>query len=211
MVVADVRADRGEAVAGALGERAASVALDVTDAGAWDACLAEAEGRFGPVSVLVNNAGIVHEGPLAELSEADYRRVVDVNQVGVFLGMRAVVPSMRRAGGGSIVNVSSIGGIVAFPGVLGYVAAKWAVRGMTKAAAQELAADGVRVNSVYPGLVETDMTPPDTPAAAQVRTQPIPRLGRPEEIADLVLFLASDESSYCTGAEFVADGGFTTR
>ena len=211
VVVADVRADRGAAVADPLGDRAAFVELDVTDADAWTACLASAEERFGPVSVLVNNAGIVHGGPLAELSEADYRRVVDVNQVGVFLGMRAVVPSMRRAGGGSIVNVSSIGGIVSFPNVLGYVAAKWAVRGMTKAAAQELAVDGIRVNSVHPGLVETEMTPPDTPAAAQVRTQPITRLGRPEEIADLVLFLASGESSYCTGSEFVADGGFTTR
>ncbi len=211
VVVADVRADRGWAVADALGDRAAFLPLDVTDGGAWSGCIEEAERLFGPVSVLVNNAGVVHSAPLGELTETDYRRVVDVNQVGVFLGMRAVLPSMRRAGGGSIVNVSSIGGIVSFPNVLGYVAAKWAVRGMTKAAAQELAADGIRVNSVHPGLVETEMTPADTPAAAQVRTQPIARLGRPEEIADLVLFLASDESSYCTGSEFVADGGFTTR
>ena len=179
------------------------------------AALFEAADALGTVTGLVSNAGIV--APPSRVDDLDrdrVRRMLEVNVVGAFSCARHAVRRMSTAHGGrggSIVNVSSIGGIVSFPNVLGYVAAKWAVRGMTKAAAQELAADGIRVNSVHPGLVETEMTPPDTPAAAQVRTQPIARLGRPEEIADLVLFLASAESSYCTGSEFVADGGFTTR
>lgn len=183
---------------------------DVTDSAGWKDVIAAAEDTFGPVTVLVNNAGILSQARLEDLDEADYRHVVDVNQVGVFFGMRAVLPSMRRAGGGSIVNISSIAGLVGFADFFAYTTSKWAVRGMTKAAALELAPDNIRVNSVHPGFVTTQMTTGlDTEPV--VRTQPIARMGRPEEVARLVLFLASDESSYSTGSEFVTDGGYTCR
>ncbi|WP_433678631.1 glucose 1-dehydrogenase [Nocardia sp. CA-119907] len=211
VVIADVLADEGKAVAAELGDDALFVPLDVTDESAWAAVVAEAERTFGPVWGLVNNAGIVHVDPIERLAEADYRRVIDVNQVGVFLGMKAVVPSMRRAGGGSIVNISSIGGIIAFSNILGYVASKWAVRGMTKAAAQEFGADGIRVNSVHPGVVATEMTADSDRSNSMVHDQPLPRAAAPGELANLVLFLISDESSFCTGSEFVADGGYTTK
>jgi 3alpha(or 20beta)-hydroxysteroid dehydrogenase len=211
VVVTDVLAERGRALADEIGGRARFVDHDVTDPAGWSDVVRAAEEAFGPVSVLVNNAGILHEEPLESLDEADYRRVVEVNQVGVFLGMRAVLPSMRRAGGGSIVNISSVAGIVGFPGFLGYVASKWAIRGMTKAAALELAGDGIRVNSVHPGVIDTEMTKGLSAADAAVAAQPIPRKGRPEEIARLVCFLASDESSFSTGSEFVADGGLTCQ
>ncbi|MEV5833210.1 glucose 1-dehydrogenase [Nocardia sp. NPDC052112] len=211
VVVADVLADEGKAVAAELGDRAMFCPLDVTDEAAWTAVVAEAEHTFGPVSGLVNNAGIVHVDPIERLAEADYRRVIDVNQVGVFLGMKAVVPSMRRAGGGSIVNISSIGGIIAFSNILGYVASKWAVRGMTKAAAQEFGADGIRVNSVHPGVVATEMTADSDRSNSMVHDQPLPRAAAPGELANLVLFLISDEAGFCTGSEFVADGGYTTK
>lgn len=211
VVVTDVLAEQGRELAGQLGDRARFVDHDVSDAAGWSEVVRAAEDAFGPVSVLVNNAGILREAPLESLDEADYRRVVDVNQVGVFLGMRAVVPSMRRAGGGSIVNISSVAGIVGFPGFLGYVASKWAIRGMTKAAALELAGDRIRVNSVHPGVIDTEMTRGLSAGDAAVAAQPIPRKGRPEEIARLVCFLASDESSFSTGSEFVADGGLTCQ
>lgn len=211
VVVADVLVDEGAAVAAELGDHAVFCALDVTDESAWTAVVAEAERAFGPVSGLVNNAGIVHVDPIERLAEADYRKVIDVNQVGVFLGMKAVVPSMRRAGGGSIVNISSIGGIIAFSNILGYVASKWAVRGMTKAAAQEFGADGIRVNSVHPGVVATEMTADSDRSHSMVHDQPLPRAAAPGELANLVLFLISDEAGFCTGSEFVADGGYTTK
>lgn len=193
-----------------LGQNARFVQHDVTDADSWQRVISAAEDAFGPVSVLVNNAGILRQGRLEETDEAEFRQVLEVNQIGTFLGMRAVLPSMRRAGGGSVVNISSIAGLVGFPGFFGYVATKWAIRGMTKAAALELAPDGIRVNSVHPGVIETEMTR-DIDRGEMVGTQPIPRIGQPVEIANLVLFLASDESSYTTGSEFVADGGYVCR
>lgn len=209
VVIADVLDEEGTALSGELGEAAAFVHLDVADADSWQSAVAAAERLFGPVDVLVNNAGIVHNQPLEEMSEEDFRRDIDVNQVGVFLGMKAVIGSMRRAGGGSIVNISSIGGIIAFSGIMGYTATKWAVRGMTKGAAQELGPEGIRVNSVHPGFVTTPMTE-GSGVDDLAGIQPLRRTGRPEELANLVLFLASDESSYSTGSEFVADGGYTS-
>ncbi|WP_306358048.1 MULTISPECIES: glucose 1-dehydrogenase [unclassified Nocardia] len=211
VTIADVLAEPGRAVAAEIGDAALFLPLDVTDEGDWTTVIATAEARFGPVSGLVNNAGIVHVDPIEKLSEADYRRVVDVNQVGVFLGMKTVIGSMRRAGVGSIVNISSTGGLIGYADILGYVASKWAVRGMTKTAAQELAADNIRVNSVHPGIVATEMTAASDRSRSIAATQPIARPATPEELANLVLFLISDESSYSTGAEFVADGGFTTQ
>ncbi|MEU6419633.1 SDR family oxidoreductase [Streptomyces spiralis] len=199
VIVADLLDPDGEALVEPLGE-GARCTTDV---------VAYAEATFGPVTVLVNNAGIVHNQPLEDLSAADYRKVVDVNQFGVFLGMRAVVPSMRRAGGGSIINISSVAGLIAFPHVLGYVASKWAVRGMSKAAAQELGRYGIRVNSVHPGIIDTPMTA-GTESAAQTAHQPLAHPGEPGDIAAAVAFLATDQSKYITGTEVVVDGGFTS-
>ena len=218
VAVCDVRDAEGEALAAEIGEAARYHRLDVTREDDWARVVAEVERAFGPVTVLVNNAGIAEFGPLAELSLESWHRVVAVNQTGVFLGMREVVAPMTRAGGGSIVNVSSIDGLVGQDGVLSYVASKWAVRGMTKTAARELASRGIRVNSIHPGFIHTHLAVEDDAHldavhavldAHTAKLAPMGRTGAPEEIARLALFLASDESSYSTGSEFVADGGMT--
>ncbi|HEY7595602.1 MAG TPA: glucose 1-dehydrogenase [Actinophytocola sp.] len=208
VVLADVDDDAGKALAGELG--ADYVHLDVSQEDGWAAALE----AHGPVTVLVNNAGVLHFSPLHETKLADYERVVRVNQIGTFLGMRAVVPGMVEAGGGSIINVSSVEGLAAAPLLTAYTASKFAIRGMTKVAALELAGKGVRVNSVHPGVVETGLLP--TALGGQpvdlshvAKRVPMRRVGQAAEIAELVVFLASDESSYCTGSEFVADGGVT--
>ncbi|HTV94966.1 MAG TPA: glucose 1-dehydrogenase [Steroidobacteraceae bacterium] len=206
----DVLEEEGRALAGELGENAMFLRHDVTRLAAWTEVVRATEERFGPVGVLVNNAGIIHQEPLETVSEANYRRVIDVNQVGVLLGMQAVLGSMLRAGKGSIINISSVAGLTCFPGIIGYVASKWAVRGMSKAAAVELGPRGIRVNSVHPGFIDTPMNPipADSPA---ILSQPLPRKAMPQELAGLIVFLASDESSYCTGSEFIADGGYTAQ
>jgi len=209
VAIADVLVAEGKQLAAELGDSAIFLELDVTSEAGWQEVVRQTEEAFGPVTGLVNNAGIVHVDPIEQLAEADYRRVIDVNQVGVFLGMKAAIPSLKRAGTGSIVNISSIGGIIAFSGILGYVASKWAVRGMTKTAAQELGAHGIRVNSVHPGVVASPMTRDSDRSHSMVDQQALAREAEPEEIAALVLFLLSDESSYSTGSEFVADGGYT--
>jgi 3alpha(or 20beta)-hydroxysteroid dehydrogenase len=208
VVLADVADEAGKALADELG--AQYVHLDVSQEDDWAAAL----DAHGPFTVLVNNAGVLHFAPLHETKLADYERVIRVNQVGTFLGMRAVVPGMVEAGGGSIINVSSVEGLAAAPLLTAYTASKFAIRGMTKVAALELASKGVRVNSVHPGVVETGLLP--TALGGQpvdlslvARRVPMRRVGQPAEIANLVVFLASDESSYCTGSEFVADGGVT--
>ncbi|WP_030609631.1 glucose 1-dehydrogenase [Streptomyces fulvoviolaceus] len=209
VVITDVIKDEGSALAAELGEHARFLAHDVTDAAGWDEVVAAAEDTFGPVDVLVNNAGIQKTGPLLDLSEADYRKVIDVNQVSVFLGMRAVIPSMRRAGGGSIVNISSLAGLIGSPMTVAYAASKFAVRGMTKAAAAEFGPEGIRVNSVHPGFIRTPMVvdlPDDHPV---IQSAPLGRIADPSEVTALVLYLASDESSFSTGSEFVVDGGYS--
>jgi 3alpha(or 20beta)-hydroxysteroid dehydrogenase len=183
----------------------AFVELDVTSELQWARALEHARERFGPVTILVNNAGIMVRAPLVETSLADFEHVLRVNLVGQFLGIRAVVPQMCAAGGGSIVNVSSVAGLIGTSGRSAYSASKWGIRGLTKTAALELARDGIRVNSVHPGVTETDMiasAPGDVTAS-----QPIPRRATPDEIAQMVLFLATDRSSYATGSEFIVDGG----
>jgi 3alpha(or 20beta)-hydroxysteroid dehydrogenase len=210
VVIADVLEQEGRMLADDLGDQAIFYGLDVTSDAGWAATVAASEDAFGPVSVLVNNAGIVHIGSIAETEPAAWRQVIDINLTGTYLGIRSVVPSMRRAGGGAIVNISSIEGMRGNFGVGSYVASKWGVRGLTKTAALELGRDNIRVNSIYPGAVTTPMTAaPHTAAmvSASVIGLAIPRMGDPDEITRLVLFVASDEASFSTGAEFIADGG----
>lgn len=204
VVIGDVLDEDGVALADDLGDTATFVHLDVSSEDDWQAAYAATEERYGPVNLLVNNAGIVVFGPIEHTDPSDFRRLIDVNLTGTFLGMHYGVPSLRRAGGGAIVNVSSTAGFMGYANIVAYVASKWAVRGMTKTAAMELGVDGVRVFSIHPGPIRTPMTDGlgDDLAAAQ----PIPRLGEPEEVTKLVLFLAAD-ATYTTGAEFIIDGG----
>lgn len=213
VAIADVENDEGEALSEELGAAATYFPLDVTEEKQWESTVDGVLKAFDGLDILINNAGVVHFAAVADTSLADYERVIGVNQIGPFLGMRAVAATMSAAGSGSIINVSSIEGLAALPFAMSYTASKFAVRGMTKVAALELGDKGVRVNSVHPGVIDTKMLR-DT-AGPGVDPSPIGekvalrRLGRPEEIADLMVFLGSSESSYCTGSEFVADGGAT--
>lgn len=215
VVLADVLDEEGSKVAGSLGEAATYVHHDVSLEEDWSNAIATTVQRFGRLDVLVNNAGILHVAPVAEITLDDYMRVVRVNQVGCLLGMRAAIPEMARGGGGSIINVSSTAGIEGQAGLVAYVATKFAIVGMTRTAALELGRLGIRVNAILPGGIDTPMGRGDVEGFATVDTDavyasfPIPRIGRPEEVASLALFLASDESSYCTGSQFVVDGGLT--
>lgn len=184
--------------------RAVYTHLDVTSEAEWNEAVAFAEDTFGPVSHLVNNAGIVMFAPIEHLRPADWQRTLDINLTGAWLGMRAVIPSIRRAGGGSIVNVSSTAGMVGYANLGAYVASKWGLRGLTKTAALELGRDGIRVNLIHPGPVRTPMTAGmDDDICA---SQPIPRMGEPAEVTSLLLYLIAD-ATYSTGHEFIADGG----
>jgi 3alpha(or 20beta)-hydroxysteroid dehydrogenase len=210
VVVTDVD-DAGRAVAQTL-DGSVFCHLDVGSPGDWTAVVEQAVGQFGSVDVLVNNAGLVYQAALVDTTLADFERVVRVNQTGPFLGMQAVLPAMRAAGGGSIINVSSVRGLSGANGLLAYTATKFALRGMTKVAAIELGRFGIRVNSIHPGAVATEgvLGPAidDLDAIdARFSELPISRIGRPGDVAAMAVFLASDESSYCTGAEFVVDGG----
>jgi 3alpha(or 20beta)-hydroxysteroid dehydrogenase len=208
VLLADVDDEVGERTAASIGGSASYGHLDVTSESDWSAVVSWILGSHGRLDVLVNNAGVWLAGPLAEMSLADYRRVIDVNQVGAFLGMRAVVPAMRAAGSGSIVNISSLAGLRGAQVSTAYAASKWAVRGMSRQAAAELAADGIRVNAVFPGYVDTGMIDAGHDEIAQ-RVPLGRRLATPEEIAEVVVFLASDAARYITGAEIVVDGGVT--
>lgn len=209
VVIGDLLEEQGAQLADELGDQALFVNLDVTDESSWEAAVAAAEQRFGPVSTLINNAGIERHGSIADGDPAVWRAVIDINLTGTYLGMRAVVPSMRRRGGGAIVNISSAAGMSAIAGFSAYVSSKWALRGLTRSAARELATDNIRVNSVHPGLIRTPMADA-LGDAQQVQTQlyAIPRPGEPEEVTSLVLFIASEDASFSTGSEFTADGGF---
>ena len=212
VMLTDMRDDMGRALAGELGDAASFLAHDVADGARWREVVATTEAAFGPVTILVNNAGILGPGAkTADLDEDAYARVCAVNQGAVFLGMKAVIPSMLHAGRGSIVNISSISGMVAnygFPNAA-YVASKFAVRGLTKATAIEYAPQNIRVNSVHPGFIYTPMMVEGTDEDGGDATQLIPmgRVGQAHEVTALVLFLASDEASYITGAEHIIDAG----
>jgi 3alpha(or 20beta)-hydroxysteroid dehydrogenase len=194
-----------------LGGDTVALILDVTDETAWHDAVAETEQVFGRLDVLVNNAGVLRINELGNTSTEEYRLVMDVNAMGVFLGMREAAPAMKRAGGGAIVNVSSVEGLGGNRFLVPYTASKFAVRGMTKAAAIELAADHIRVNSVHPGGIDTPMVrafaPTDDNMKWVGKQVPMSRMGRPEEVAEATAFLASDAASYITGAELAVDGG----
>lgn len=211
VVLADVLDDEGAAVAADIGAAATYVHLDVSSEASWAEAVATAT-ALGPLRALVNNAGIIRAAALEDMSLDDYLAVVQVNQVGCFLGMRSVIAPLRANGGGAIVNISSIDGMRGSNGMIGYTASKWAIRGMTKAAATELGHLGIRVNSVHPGGVNTIMGNPMQDTATvniPYAHQAIPRIGECDEIARAVLFLASDGASYVTGAELAVDGGTT--
>jgi len=214
VILTDINAEAGAALAASLGESALFVRHDVADAAGWAAVVAQGEARFGPINVLVNNAGII--GPVAQtidLAEADFQRVIAVNLTGVFLGMQAVLPSMVALGGGSIINISSISGMLANLGTpnLAYSGSKFAVRGMTKQVAVEYGAHNIRANSVHPGYVKTPMmvAATDEDGGGAAAAIPLGRFADAGEISPLVVFLASDESSFITGMEHVIDGGMT--
>ncbi|HEY5150687.1 MAG TPA: glucose 1-dehydrogenase [Mycobacterium sp.] len=207
VVIGDILDEPGQALADELGDAAHYVHLDVSDEGQWQAAVGTAVTEFGKVNVLVNNAGIVEVAPLKSLDVDKWNRVLAVNLTGAMLGIKAVLGPMKDAGGGSIINVSSIEGMRGASWVHSYVASKWGLRGLTKSAALELASDNIRVNSLHPGFIRTPMTEhfPDDMVGT-----PLGRPGKPEEIATFVVFLASDESSFSTGSEFVVDGGLIT-
>ena len=207
VVIADILDELGQALADELGDAARYVHLDVSDEEQWQAAVDTAVTEFGKVNVLVNNAGIVEVAPLKSLDVDKWNRVLAVNLTGAMLGIKAVLGPMKDAGGGSIINVSSIEGMRGASWVHSYVASKWGLRGLTKSAALELASDNIRVNSLHPGFIRTPMTEhfPDDMVGT-----PLGRPGKPEEIATFVVFLASDESSFSTGSEFVVDGGLIT-
>ncbi|GAA2418124.1 SDR family oxidoreductase [Streptomyces coeruleofuscus] len=206
VAVCDLLDDEGKALAESL-PGARYHHLDVTDEEAWQTVVHTVEDTLGPVDVLVNNAGIVHFGGVEEQSPEHFRRILDVNVVGTFLGMHTVLPGMRGRGRGAVVNISSAAGLMGFADGIGYVTSKWGIRGMTKAAALDMAGTGVRVNSVHPGVIRTSMG--EGAAPALFADQPVPRIGEPEEVTRMVLFLAGDDASYTTGGEFLVDGGQT--
>jgi 3alpha(or 20beta)-hydroxysteroid dehydrogenase len=207
VIIGDILDSEGKALADELGDAARYCHLDVTQPDDWQAAVSTALNDFGTLNVLVNNAGIVAMGQLGKFDLAKWQKVIDVNLTGTFLGIQAAVEPMKAAGGGSIINVSSIEGLRGSVMVHPYVASKWAVRGLSKSAALELAPHQIRVNSIHPGFIRTPMTKhlPD-----DMVTVPLGRPGQANEVANFVLFLASDESSYATGAEFVMDGGLVS-
>ena len=214
VVIADLLEAEGAALAQELGDAARFVRLDVTCAQSWADTVRLAEDTFGPVDVLVNNAGVLLFKSLLQTTPEDYRRVIEVNLVGEFLGIQAVARGMIERGHGAIVNISSVDGMKGANGLAAYASSKWGVRGLTKVAAMELGHLGIRVNSVHPGGVDTVMTNYEGVAREKVserfRNIPLQRVGAPEEIARATLFLASDDASYIAGSEIVVDGGMTT-
>jgi 3alpha(or 20beta)-hydroxysteroid dehydrogenase len=216
VVMTDINDEMGEKIAAELGENARFIKADVTSLADWRRVVAETEATFGPVTVLINNAGII--GPIAETVELEdeaYLQVCAVNQHSQFYGMKCVIPSMQQAGGGSIVNVSSVAGLVSIVGApnLAYVGSKFASRGMTKHVAVQYGKDNIRVNSVHPGYIKTPMmaAATDEEGGGIASMIPLGRMAEPDEVSQLMVWLASDESSYITGTEQVVDAGLTAQ
>ncbi len=212
LVFTDVDVEGGEKLAACLGEDALFVRHDVSNEADWDAAIAATRERFGALHGLVNNAGILRAAPLLEEDPEGFQQLLQVNLMGPWWGMRKAVPLMRESGGGSIVNVSSMSAIKSYPGLSSYLTSKWAVRGLSKVAAQELGRDGIRVNSLHPGGIEetgmfgTSGADPEQ-LAARAAAIPLNRFGNRDDVSNMVVFLLSDASSYVSGSELVVDGG----
>lgn len=210
VVIADINIELGEELAKENPDSTIFVKLDASDPDDWENLKNITLEKYGTVDILINNAGISMAKSIFDITLDEYKRIVSINQISVFLGIKTIAPIMKEKGYGSIVNTSSLNGMKA--GAPGYTDTKFAVRGLTKAASQELAPFGVRVNSVHPGVIETPMVTHND-AIEQIKqfakTIPMKRIAKPKEIANLMLYLASDESSYSTGSEFIADGGIT--
>ena len=217
VVFGDVLEEEGRKLAADLGGDVRFVQMDVTQEDDWRNAVETATTTFGALNVLVNNAGIIRHKTIEDMSLDEFRRILDVNLVGQWLGVKAVTPAMREAGGGSIVNVSSTEGFIGAHGLAAYSASKFGVRGLTKAAARELGQYGIRVNSIHPGGVLTPLSLQDDVVAATadsadafLKALPLGRMGKSKEVSGLVVYLASDDSSYCTGSEVLVDGGMLT-
>lgn len=218
VIIGDMLEDEGRKVEAEINEAGGEcvfVPLDVTNEDAWQRAVNEAVSRFGKLDILVNNAGIYRAHDVLETSSAEWDLVMDINAKGVFLGTRHAIPEMRKAGGGSIVNISSVAGLVGSNMTTAYTASKGAVRLLTKSTAIQYASEGIRANSIHPGTIETPMTEGLLADAAhredRMNRTPIGRLGRPEDVAYGALYLASDEASFVTGSELVIDGGRTAE
>jgi 3alpha(or 20beta)-hydroxysteroid dehydrogenase len=212
VVLTDIQTDNGEKLASELGPNVFFRHLDVRDADEWQRVVADIVASHGRLDILVNNAGGGIAGPIERTALEDHRRIVELNLDSVWIGTRAVVPAMTAAGRGSVINISSIDGLVGVPHLSTYVATKFAVTGMTRSLALELGDRDIRVNSIHPGIIETPLVGMATGAAKErlersIARQPIRRMGQPREIGHAALFFASDESAYCTGASLVVDGG----
>jgi len=216
VVITDVLDDDGQRVADDIGDAAVYVHLDVRDPDDWKRAVTETVDRFGELNVLINNAAVLRQVPLESMALEDYRELCEINEIGCFLGIQSVTPALRAAGGGSIVNISSIMGLAGLRRLGAYSASKFAVRGLTRVAAMELGPAGIRVNAIHPGFVESPMNESDHPDGRPGKDRrpmiyskliPLRRAAAPREIAELAAFLASDASSYCTGGEFLIDGG----
>ena len=209
VVLADLADDAGQALAAELGDSATFAHHDVTSESSWDRVIAAATGAFGGLDILINNAGIHWLRPVEEETLDAFHRALDVNLIGPFLGMRAAIAPMRARGGGAIVNICSLAATTGLGWHGAYGASKWGLRGLSRTAANELGHDGIRVNAVMPGAIDTTMLPPDRQGLGDARFAklPLPRVGQPAEVSSLLVFLASDESSYITGGEFGIDGG----
>jgi 3alpha(or 20beta)-hydroxysteroid dehydrogenase len=219
VIVADVDTERGQALAARIGDNALFVRLDVTDSESWAVAVSAGSSAFGPINVLVNNAGVSGSATkTVEMSDSEWTRTIDIDLTGTFRGMKALLPHMLESGGGSIVNISSAAGMAAAPGVnIAYVAAKFAVRGMSKQVAVEYARDGIRVNSVHPGAVRTELTQNLVDQLGPefmeqfYSSVPMHRIAELDEVSNAVMFLASDDSSFITGTELVVDGGLLAQ
>ena len=211
VVLTDVRADEGTAIADDIGKSAVFVPHDVSSESGWNTVIETALSAFGSVNVLVNNAAISKAIKLIDTDVDTFDLFYRINQLGVYLGMKSVVEPMKAAGGGSIINISSVAGLRGASTLFAYSASKWAVRGMTQSAALELARFKIRVNAVFPGVIDTPMNAPNPPGMNDVlvKTTPLRRMGESHEVAEAVLFLASPEASFATGAELAIDGGMS--
>lgn len=209
VVLTDVDASGGQALADELGDRTRFVRHDVSNEHDWQRVVDAAGDTFGGLDIVVNNAGVHWTKPIEDETVDGFRRAIDTNLIGTFLGIRTAIAPMRRRAGGAIVNISSLAGTTGLGWHGAYGASKWGVRGLSRTAAAELGIDGIRVNAIMPGAISTSMLPPDREGLGDARFARLPlgRSGRPEEVSSLVVFLASDESSYITGGEFLVDGG----